>query len=109
MRHPRHKVQDRWGRNLNEVKKIEQRNELALMIIGDLNNHAGSDMTGVTDNHDKITFGGELVRGLISSGDFVCMKNSRKAVGDLSQDLTRAAQKELKTSPVLTWCWHQRN
>ena len=26
-------------------------------------------------NHGKITFGGELVRGLISSGDFICMNN----------------------------------
>ena len=51
------------------------------MIIGDLNIHVRSYVTGVTDNHDKITFGGEIVRGLISSGDFFCMNNTRKAVG----------------------------
>ena len=73
-------VQDRWGRILNEVKKIEQRNELAL-IIGDLNKHVGNDATGVKDNHSKVTFGGELVRGLIASGDFICMNNSPKAFG----------------------------
>ena len=80
MRYSRTDVQDRWGRILNEVKKIEQRNELAL-IIGDLNKHIGNDATGVKDNHSKVTFGGELVRGLIASGDFICMNNSPKAFG----------------------------
>ena len=80
MRYSRTDVQDRWGRILNEVKKIEQRNELAL-IIGDLNKHVGNDSMGVNENHSKITFGGELVTGLIASGDFICMNNSPKAVG----------------------------
>ena len=80
MRFSKHEVQDRWGRILAEVKKIEQRNELVL-IIGDLNKKIGNNAFGVKDNHATITPGGELVRGLLSSGDFICMNNSHKAVG----------------------------
>ena len=77
MRFSKHEVQDRWGRILTEVKKIEQRNEL-MLIIGDLNKKIGNDAFGVKDNHATITPGGELVRGLLSSGDFICMNNSPK-------------------------------
>ena len=73
-------VEDRWGRILTEIKKIEQRRELAL-IIGDLNKHIGNDNLGVFGNHGKVTFGGELVRGFLASGEYICLNNSSKAVG----------------------------
>ena len=78
--HSKIEIEERWGRILKEIKKIEQRKELAL-IIGDLNKHIGCDDLGVKNNHRKITFGGELVRGFLSSGEYICLNNSSKSIG----------------------------
>ena len=59
---------------------MEQRNKF-LLIFGDLNNHIGNDEFRVIGNHDKISFGGKLVRGLFESGKYICMKNSDKTAG----------------------------
>ena len=79
-RSSRPNIQERWGRLINEIKKIEKRNEL-ILLIGDLNKHIGNDMFGVKDNHSKITFGGELVRSLLYDGEFICMNNSPITTG----------------------------
>ena len=79
-RSSKNEIQERWGRLLNEIKKIEKRNEL-ILIIGDLNKHIGCDSYGVKGNHNKISFGGELVRSLIYDGDFICLNNSSVAIG----------------------------
>ena len=73
-------IQDRWGRLLLEIKKIENRNEL-LLIIGDLNKKIGNDAYGVKGNHNKISFGGELVRSLLYNGEYVCLNNCDLATG----------------------------
>ena len=51
------------------------------MLIGDLNKHIGNDVYGVRDNHNKITFGGELVRSLLYDGDYICVNNSPITTG----------------------------
>ena len=73
-------IQERWGRLLIEIKKIEKRNEL-ILIIGDLNKKIGNDAFGVKGNHDKISFGGELVRSLLYNGEYVCLNNIKIACG----------------------------
>ena len=73
-------IEERWGRILKEIKKIEHRNELVL-LIGDMNKHIGCDELGVKGSHSKISFGGELVRGFLSDGDYICLNNSSKATG----------------------------
>ena len=73
-------IEDRWGRILGEIFKIEARGEM-ILIVGDLNKHVGNDEFGVQDNHEKISFGGELIRGFLSSGRYICMNNSLKAKG----------------------------
>ena len=53
-------VEERWGRILSEIYKIEARNE-AVLMIGDLNKHVGNDELGILNNHEKISHGGELI------------------------------------------------
>ena len=53
-----------------------------LLIIGDFNKHIGNDEFGVAGNHSKISYGGELLRGLLSSSKYVCLNNSNIAKGD---------------------------
>ena len=73
-------VEERWGRILQEIGKIEARNE-AILLIGDLNKHIGNDALGVPGNDEKISFGGELVRALLSTGKYICLNSSMKAKG----------------------------
>ena len=53
----------------------------SLVVMGDLNRHIGYDQPGVNGNHDKISFGGSLVRDLIDTGDVILVNNSEKAEG----------------------------
>ena len=73
-------VEERWARLLKEIKKIEMRKE-SLCLIGDMNKHIGADDLGVSGNHEKITHRGQLIRDFLSSGDYICLNNSKKAVG----------------------------
>ena len=73
-------VEDRWGRILAEICKIERRKEL-ILILGDMNKHIGNDDLGVSGNHSKISSGGELLRGFLSSGKYICLNNSPKTTG----------------------------
>jgi hypothetical protein len=54
-RYPKIEIEERWGRILKEIKKIEHRNELVL-IIGDMTKHIGCDDLGVKGSHPKISF-----------------------------------------------------
>ena len=53
-------VRARWQRIMEQVRKVESKHEL-VVIIGDLNKHVGNDELGVKHNHPKISNGGELV------------------------------------------------
>ena len=79
-RYSKLEVEERWGRLLKEIKKIETRNEFVL-VLGDMNKHIGNDHLGVYGNHDKISPGGQLIRDFLSSGDYICLNNTKKAVG----------------------------
>ena len=72
-------IENRWARIYEEVLKIQNRKE-ACIILGDLNKHIGNDDLGVKDNHPKISFGGELVRALLSEGEFICLNNHPNTV-----------------------------
>ena len=71
-RTPNREIEERWESLLLEIIKIERRNEL-ILCLGDMNKHIGNDELGVNYNHDKVTFGGELVRGLLATGEYVCL------------------------------------
>ena len=51
------------------------------ILIGDLNKHVGNDEKGVEGNLEKISFGGQFIRDLVDSGDYLIMNNSDKCVG----------------------------
>ena len=50
-------------------------------MAGDFNKKVGNDELGVTGNHPEITFGGELVRELVASEEFILVNNSEVARG----------------------------
>ena len=56
-------IEDRWYRIVSELKKIELLGEHA-MIIGDMNKHVGDIVKG---NHVKVSYGGKLIRELLST------------------------------------------
>ena len=73
-------AEEKWMRLLNEINSIQKRKE-HLLIIGDMNKHIGNDELGVAGNHPKISSGGELIRGFLSSENFVCLNNSKLVTG----------------------------
>ena len=74
------KTLDKWGKLLEVIQSVLSKGE-SLIIFGDLNRHIGSDNLGVYGNHDKISYGGTLVRDLIEDGDLILVNNSEKAGG----------------------------
>ena len=68
------------GQGFREIVKIENRNE-ACILIGDLNKHIGCDETGVKGNHQKVSVGGEFIKTLLSSGQYICLNNHKDAIG----------------------------
>ena len=71
---------ERWGRVLEVIHGVLANKE-SLVVLGDFNKHIGSDHLGVAGNHNKITFGGSLVRDLIDNGDVILVNNTNKAEG----------------------------
>ena len=68
------KILEGWTRILTEINRIEARNEVAL-IVGDLNRAVGNDHLGVRGNKPKVRSGGQLIRDLVSTGEYVLMNN----------------------------------
>lgn len=62
---------------MSEVVKVECKGE-HIVIVEDFNNHVGD---AIVDNHNKVTFGGRLVRKLIESGKYILVNNSEKTTG----------------------------
>ena len=67
-------VLEGWKQILNELSLIEARQE-AVLIIGDLSRAVGDGEEGVRGNKSKVSYGGSLVRDLISSGDYFILNN----------------------------------
>ena len=68
------KVSEGWAEILKELKQIESREE-AILIIGDLNRAIGGGAEGVDGNKPEVSYGGKLIRDLVSSGDFFLLNN----------------------------------
>ena len=81
---------EKWSKILDVIYSVLARGE-SLIVLGDLNKHIGSDHLGVVGNHEKISYGGTLVRDLIEAGDLILVNNTEKAEGVLSPDLIQAA------------------
>ena len=74
------KVYEAWNRLSEELFKIVAKQE-SVLLIGDLNKHIGNDELGVPGNHGKISFGGHLVRDLLSSGEFELVNSCERQEG----------------------------
>ena len=70
-------IEAKWQRIETEIKKIELRGE-SFILIGDYNKHVGNI---IKDNHDKVTYGGKLVRNFLHCKDYVLLNASKKVVG----------------------------
>ena len=79
-RTPKQIIVEKWGRLLEVIQGVLAKKE-SLVILGDMNKHIGSDHLGVAGNHDKVTYGGTLVRDLIENGDMILVNNTEKAEG----------------------------
>ena len=71
-------IQDKWSKVLNEVSKVEAKEEL-LVIFGDMNKHIGNLVEG--NERDKISFGGQLIKDLIDTGKYILVNATKKAIG----------------------------
>ena len=71
---------ERWTRLRKDLNSIRERGEMCL-LLGDLNKHIGSDHLGVAGNHKKVTYGGQLVRELLNTDDYVLVNNLKIAQG----------------------------
>ena len=69
-----------WNRLLQELKDIESRGE-SVLIIGDMNRGIGTGDWGVEGNKPHVTFGGQLVRDLLSTKKYVLLNNLTLAEG----------------------------
>ena len=71
---------EKWSKILDVIYSVLARVE-CLIVLGDINKHIGSDLLGVFGNHEKISYGGSLVRDLIEAGDLILVNNTEKSEG----------------------------
>ena len=76
----RGQVLESWTRLRNDLDRIKMKGEFCL-IARDFNKKVGNDELGVRGNHPEVTFGGELVRELVASEEFILVNNSEVARG----------------------------
>ena len=62
------------------MEKIEKAQE-HVIILGDFNRHIGADSLGIIGNKETISYGGHLVRSLISSGSYFIANNHHGTSG----------------------------
>ena len=67
-------ILESWGRIKKELALIEIRGE-AVLMSGDFNRAVGGGELGVAGNKEKISFGGQLIRDLIDSEEYVILNN----------------------------------
>ena len=65
----RKEQEPRWGRMRKELEGARRRGDMCL-LVGDQNKHVGADHLGVEGNLAKVSRGGQLVRGLLATGDW---------------------------------------
>ena len=71
------KIEERWTAIADQVKKIEAKGEL-LVLIGDINAHVGDIIEG---NISKISHSGHLIRQFVIDGDYVLLNSTDKVKG----------------------------
>ena len=76
-RTPSSVIKDHWEELVEEIIKIEAKNEV-FILISDLNKHIGNLIEG---NSDKISQGGRLVREFLASEKYILLNNSKKVEG----------------------------
>ena len=69
-----------WKKLVFELEKIEKAQE-HVIILGDFNCHIGADSLGIIGNKETISYGGHLVRSLISSGSYFIANNHHGTSG----------------------------
>ena len=67
-------ILDGWSRLVKDIEEITSRGE-AFLIMGDLNRAVGSDELGAHGNHDRVSYGGKLVRELVKEKNCVILNN----------------------------------
>ena len=70
-------IQNCSNRIMSEVVKKEAKNEL-LVLCGDLNKYVGDVVEG---NHSRVTFGGQLIRDLLSTEKYILVNSTNKVEG----------------------------
>ena len=73
-------IERSWLRLMKDVSEIEKRGE-ALLIIGDMNRKVGNVEYGVKGNTSKTSYGGQLIRNMVKSGQYVLINNLDLVVG----------------------------
>ena len=76
-RDSKEKIVERWERILEEIMKIEAKQEETL-LIGDLNRHCGAT---VKNNHVKTTIAGKLLNDWIKNSDYVIVNSLDCVIG----------------------------
>ena len=66
-----------------------------MVILGDINKHVGDIIEG---NHDKVTFGGRLIKKLLETEKYELVNSTKKVVGGPFTRYDPADPKCLKTS-----------
>ena len=63
-------VEAKWSRLKKDMENIRARREFCL-LSGDLNKLVGCDHLGVPGNHPEVSAGGQLLRDLLATGDWI--------------------------------------
>ena len=63
-----------WMRLREDLSRIESSGE-GVLIVGDLNRAVGSDELGVIGNHDRVSYGGQLIREMVEVNNYICLNN----------------------------------
>ena len=69
-----------WNRLLQDLRDIETRGE-SVLIMGDMNRGVGAGEFGVKGNKHHVTYGGQLVRDLLSTNKYILLNGLSIAEG----------------------------
>ena len=72
-------VRAKWGRLLKVLEEARLRGDHCL-LVGDMNKQVGNDHLGVPGNHPEVTPGGQLIRDLVESGNWVLVNAMEEKV-----------------------------
>ena len=70
----------RWLRVKKEMETIRSRGD-SVLLVGDLNKKVGADRWGVVGNNDKVSYGGQLIRDMLATEEFMLINNTKAAQG----------------------------